>query len=94
MYVDCRFPGIAAVDRQFGKAVQWTQRSSLWPLTMGLACCTIEMMAIVASRYDIARFGSEVFRATPRPSSDGRFRAERSAAQRVDPTRPAERGAT
>ena len=51
---------------QMEKAVQWAQRSSLWPLTLGLACCAIEMMAMVASRYDIARFGAEVFRATPR----------------------------
>ncbi|MBL8067547.1 MAG: NADH-quinone oxidoreductase subunit B [Armatimonadetes bacterium] len=39
---------------------------ALWPLTFGLACCAIEMMATVASRFDLARFGSEAFRATPR----------------------------
>lgn len=39
---------------------------SLWPLTFGLACCAIEMMSTVASRFDLARFGSEAFRATPR----------------------------
>ena len=41
---------------------------SLWPLTFGLACCAIEMMAVGMARFDIARFGAEVFRASPRQS--------------------------
>ena len=45
---------------------RWAQSSSVWPLTMGLACCAIEMMTATASEYDIARVGSEVFRASPR----------------------------
>jgi len=45
---------------------RWAQASSVWPLTMGLACCAIEMMTATAPEYDIARFGSEVFRASPR----------------------------
>jgi NADH-quinone oxidoreductase subunit B len=48
------------------KVVNWARKSSIWPATFGLACCAIEMMAAAASRYDIARFGSEVFRASPR----------------------------
>ncbi|MCW2960692.1 MAG: dehydrogenase subunit [Thermoleophilia bacterium] len=49
-----------------GKAVNWAQSNSMWPAIFGLACCAIEMMATTSSRYDLARFGSEVFRASPR----------------------------
>ena len=50
------------------KMVRWARRSSIWPVTFGLACCAIEMMSMSASRYDIARFGAEVFRGSPRQS--------------------------
>ena len=48
------------------EVARWAQSSSVWPLTMGLACCAIEMMTATAPEYDHARFGSEVFRASPR----------------------------
>ena len=48
------------------KAVAWAQTKSMWPATFGLACCAIEMMSIVSSRYDIARFGMERFSSSPR----------------------------
>jgi NADH-quinone oxidoreductase subunit B len=50
------------------KVIDWARRSSIWPVSFGLACCAIEMMAMSASRYDIARFGAEVFRGSPRQS--------------------------
>ena len=51
---------------QVNKVVDWSRRSSLWPVSFGLACCAIEMMSASASRWDISRFGAEVFRASPR----------------------------
>jgi NADH-quinone oxidoreductase subunit B len=46
----------------------WAQANSVWPALFGLACCAIEMMAMSAPRWDLARFGAEVFRASPRQS--------------------------
>jgi NADH-quinone oxidoreductase subunit B len=54
------------VTTTLDKAVAWARGNSFFPLTFGLACCAIEMMSIVASRVDIARFGFEAFRASPR----------------------------
>jgi NADH-quinone oxidoreductase subunit B len=48
------------------KLVDWGRKSSLWPATFGLACCAIEMIVTAANRFDIARFGMEAFRASPR----------------------------
>ena len=53
---------ISTVDYIFN----WARKSALWPLTFGLACCAIEMIASSTSRFDIARFGAEVFRPSPR----------------------------
>ena len=53
---------VTSVDYVFN----WARQSSLWPLTFGLACCAIEMIAASAARFDIARFGAEVFRPSPR----------------------------
>ena len=48
------------------KLVDWGRKNSLWPATFGLACCAIEMIVTAANRFDIARFGMEAFRASPR----------------------------
>jgi NADH-quinone oxidoreductase subunit B len=48
------------------KVVNWARRSSIWPMSFGLACCAIEMMSMAAARFDVARFGAEVFRPSPR----------------------------
>jgi len=53
---------ITSVDYVFN----WARKSALWPLTFGLACCAIEMIASTTSRFDMARFGAEVFRPSPR----------------------------
>jgi NADH-quinone oxidoreductase subunit B len=49
-------------------AINWVRNNSMWPMPMGLACCAIELMATASSRYDVARFGAEVMRFSPRQS--------------------------
>jgi NADH-quinone oxidoreductase subunit B len=64
-FIDDRFESnfmVSTVDYVFN----WARRSAIWPMTFGLACCAIEMIASSTSRFDIARFGSEVFRPSPR----------------------------
>jgi NADH-quinone oxidoreductase subunit B len=64
--------GIVSIDNaniitaNLDRIVKWSRKNSLWPLTFGLACCAIEMISTAASRYDMARFGMEVFRPSPR----------------------------
>jgi len=63
--------GIESLNHNFITApieevVKWARRNSVWPATFGLACCAIEMMAVGTAKYDISRFGMEVFRASPR----------------------------
>jgi NADH-quinone oxidoreductase subunit B len=53
---------LSTLDRLVG----WSRKSSMWPLGFGLACCAIEMMCTAASRYDLGRFGMEIFRSSPR----------------------------
>jgi NADH-quinone oxidoreductase subunit B len=66
---------VGVIDQRFEKNVlitsvdyvfNWARKSSLWPLTFGLACCAIEMIASTTARFDMARFGAEVFRPSPR----------------------------
>jgi NADH-quinone oxidoreductase subunit B len=54
------------ITTSYDLVFNWARRSSLWPMQFGLACCAIEMMATLDPRYDMARFGAEVFRGTPR----------------------------
>ena len=68
---DLRDFGLEGLQHNFLTAkleslVQWSRARSLWPATFGLACCAIEMMATGAAHYDLARYGMEVFRASPR----------------------------
>jgi NADH-quinone oxidoreductase subunit B len=60
--------GDTIITTTISKVADWGRKSSLWPAMFGLACCAIEMMSASASRFDLARFGSEVFRASPRQS--------------------------
>jgi len=62
-----RIEGDVVVSR-LDAAINWIRTNSMWPMPMGLACCAIELMAVAAARFDIARFGAEVMRFSPRQS--------------------------
>jgi len=64
-----RFSGESGVVlTNVDKAVGWARANSIWPMLFGLACCAIEMMGMSAAKFDVSRFGAEVFRASPRQS--------------------------
>ncbi len=54
------------ITTKLNDVIDWARKNSLWPMPMGISCCAIEMMAAAAPRFDIARFGSEVMRFSPR----------------------------
>lgn len=61
-----RFGESTVITAGLNQVVAWARKNSLWPFSFGLACCAIEMISTAAARYDIARFGMEVFRPSPR----------------------------
>ncbi len=66
-WIENRFePGLIVTSLDW--AINWGRQSSIWPMTFGIACCAIEMMAVGASRFDIDRFGAGAFRGSPRQS--------------------------
>lgn len=67
-YLEDRLPANIGLFRLVDKTVGWARLSSLWPVTFGIACCAIEMMATGMAHFDIDRFGMGVFRASPRQS--------------------------
>ncbi|HEY3250973.1 MAG TPA: NADH-quinone oxidoreductase subunit NuoB [Ignavibacteria bacterium] len=56
------------ITTKISEVINWSRKNALWPMPMGISCCAIEMMAFAAARFDSARFGSEVFRFSPRQS--------------------------
>lgn len=64
--VDSKTGNLGIITTTLEQAVNWGRKYSIWPMTFGLACCAVEMIASGASRFDISRFGAEVFRGSPR----------------------------
>lgn len=61
-------PVVLTTVERFERLINWARKNSIWPFQFGLACCAIEMMATAAARFDMARFGMEMMRASPRQS--------------------------
>ncbi len=66
MGLESAIPVDGYLTTQLSKVINWARRSSVWPMPFATACCGIELMATASSRYDLARFGAEVFRFSPR----------------------------
>ncbi|MFH2003118.1 MAG: NADH-quinone oxidoreductase subunit B family protein [Planctomycetota bacterium] len=66
MGIEQKLPSVITVPLEW--IVNWGRKNSLWPMPMGLSCCAIEMMAMVGPKFDLARFGAEVLRFSPRQS--------------------------
>jgi len=66
MGFESKLPETGVITTTLESVVNWSRKNSIWPLLFGLACCAIEMITTGTSRHDIARFGSELFRASPR----------------------------
>ena len=68
MGLEQKLGNMGVVTARLEDVINWSRTNAMWPMLFGLACCAIEMMSTGASRYDIARFGAEVFRPSPRQS--------------------------
>ena len=68
MGIESALPTDGVLTTQLQKVINWSRRSSLWPMPFATACCGIELMATASSRFDLARFGAEVMRFSPRQS--------------------------
>src|SRR2546425_3935710 len=84
-------PKDLAFTTKLDEFVAWGRKNSLWPMPMGLACCAIELMAAVAPRYDISRFGAEALRFSPRQAD--LMVVAGGAAEEKGPRRPPDLGA-
>lgn len=68
MGIESALPAEGVMTTQLQKVINWSRRSSLWPMPFATACCGIELMASASSRFDLSRFGAEVMRFSPRQS--------------------------